>query len=189
MYQLVWKGFSHSWKARSSSIGEICSQEEPFLDAGLPLYSLFTIVNHTKQVSSDILLLLQTLKKISELMKPSHLFLSKLTNCVLPFVMPLKLVNCLLLPDYRNCFFKHISKSRWKLNWKLIVTYYLVKKATIVNAKTKQQNYFSAPENRYFGGQIPVKTQKNRFVLAHSIIQKYPLITPECSKPYSVALP
>lgn len=40
--------------------------------------------------------------------------------------------------------------------------------------------------NGYFGGQIPVKTQKNRFVLPHSIIQKYPLITPECSKPYTM---
>lgn len=34
----------------------------------------------------------------------------------------------------------------------------------------------------YFGGQILVNAQKNRFVLPHSIIQKYPLISPACSK-------
>lgn len=50
MYQLLWKGFSHSWKARSNSIAGkfseivirgLCSQEQPFLDAGLlPLFTV-----------------------------------------------------------------------------------------------------------------------------------------------------
>lgn len=131
----------------------ICRQEEPFPDARLPpLFTVYCtthpVVNHTKhQGNSDSLLLLPTLKKFSELMKPSHLFLSKLRSCVLSFVMPLKLVNCLLSPDLRICFFKQVvSKSRQKCDCKLIVTYNLVKKVTIVNAKTKQENYFSAPE-------------------------------------------
>lgn len=91
-----------SEKVFCDSDQRFCCQEKPFLGTALP--PLFTVhstthpvVNHTKhQVNSDVLVLLQFFLKFSELMKISHLFLSKLRNCGLSFVMPLKWANCLL---------------------------------------------------------------------------------------------
>lgn len=83
-------------------------------------------------------------------MKSRHLFFSKLKAVYFHLACHKNWSIVYNLQTTEIMLFKHISKSRGKLDWKLIVTYYLVKLVTIVNAKTKQDSYLTTPEQWIF---------------------------------------